>query len=370
MKRIIVSVTNDLAADNRVFRMCATLYEMGIEVKLIGRRLPASLPLAPRPYVTRRMRLLFTKGPLFYAEFNLRLFFYLLFSRFDMLLANDLDTLPANFLVARIRRKELVYDSHEYFTQVPELIGRPTVQGVWEWLEKQMVPHLKYAVTVCESIAAIYQQQYQVPFRVVRNLPVKAERKAIPAEKRVNESRPIILYQGALNVGRGLEQAIRAMELLDGALLVLAGSGDIEKELYHLVTALRLEERVKFAGRLPVEELGWLTRQASLGISIEEDLGLNYRYALPNKLFDYIQARVPVVVSNLPEMKRVVEYFRVGLVSGSHEPAQLAGIFREALFNESRRVEWQKNLEIAAAELTWEKEKEIVCELFGPLLEK
>ncbi|MCA1760901.1 MAG: hypothetical protein LC658_14130, partial [Bacteroidales bacterium] len=120
-KRIIVSVTSDLVSDNRVHKTCTTLGEMGFEVLLVGRKLAGSQPLSPRNYQTKRIKLFFNKGPLFYACFNFRLFCLLLFSKCDLLLSNDLDTLPANFLASKLKNKPLVYDSHEFFTEVPEL---------------------------------------------------------------------------------------------------------------------------------------------------------------------------------------------------------------------------------------------------------
>jgi glycosyltransferase involved in cell wall biosynthesis len=354
--------------DNRVHKVCLTLREMGYEVLLVGRRFRHSADLPPRPYASRRMRLLFTKGPLFYAEYNLRLFFLLMAARPDTLLANDLDTLLANVVVARLKKIPVVYDAHEYFTEVPELVHRPFTKAIWSRLENKLVPKVNAAWTVCLSIANIYSEKYGIPFRVVRNLPLFSYEKEpertgkLPPE----QERPVIIYQGALNMGRGLEQAIRAMQFIPEADLVIAGGGDKEKELRQLAAELRLNN-VTFPGRLPFEELAPLTRRASLGISIEEDLGLNYRYALPNKLFDYIQAGIPVVVSNLPEMHRIVETYSIGLIAESHDPAYLAGIFRRGLFDNELRRSWEPGLETAARELTWENEKSIVTDIFSNL---
>ncbi len=367
MKKIIASVTNDLVSDNRVHRICSTLTEMGFEVLLVGRKLPGSLRLTQRNYRTKRMNLFFKKGPLFYAEYNSRLFLFLLFRRFDILLSNDLDTLTANFLSAKIKNKSLVYDSHEYFTEVPELVNRPRVKKIWEWLEKKMVPKIKIAYTVCESIAKIYTEKYGVSFHVVRNIPV-SQNIGIREEDK-NSSKKIILYQGVLNVGRGLKEVILAMNFINNARLLIAGDGDIKKELELLVKTEKLETKVEFTGRLTLEELAKLTPQADLGLSIEEDLGLNYRFALPNKLFDYIQARVPVLVTNLPEMAALVRQYKIGEITSSLESKALAEHINSALFQEEKRKIWIENLEIAAAELTWEKEQEVIKNIYAQFLE-
>ncbi len=364
--KIIVSVTSDLVSDNRVHKYCTTLHNMGYEVLLIGRKFKNSHPVQNRPYPTKRFSLIFNKGPLFYAEFNYRLYLFLLFSKADVLLANDLDTLTANFLASKVKKIPLVYDSHEYFTEVPELVHRPKVKRIWEWLEQKMVPQIRYATTVCQSIAGVYNQKYGAQFKVVRNLPVTAKISA-RTEKDSNTEK-MVLYQGALNIGRGLEQAILSMKFVKNARLVLAGDGDIRKQLEELVQKENLQNKVTFTGRLSIEELKTLTPTADLGLSIEEDLGLNYRFALPNKLFDYIQAQVPVLVTNLPEMAAIVQQYKVGEITDSLEPETLAGKISDCLENAEKRKTWLQNLPKAASELTWENEEGVIREIFERFL--
>jgi glycosyltransferase involved in cell wall biosynthesis len=364
--KIIVSVTTDLVSDNRVHKYCSTLFDLGFQVLLVGRKLKNSQRVLPREYETKRFSLFFNKGPLFYAEYNFRLYLYLLFSKSDVLLANDLDTLPANFLASKVKQIPLVYDSHEYFTEVPELVDRPRVKKFWEWLEKKMVPRLKYATTVCNSIAEIYTKKYGTPFRVVRNLPFASDHQ--PEKTTTVKNEKIILYQGAVNIGRGLEQVIQAMHYVENTKLIIAGDGDIKSHLEALVQAENLQNKVEFTGRLTIDELAKLTPTADLGLSVEEDFGLNYRFALPNKLFDYIQAQVPVLVSNLPEMAAVVNQYKIGEITDSLDPVFLAAKITEALENMEKRKSWYVNLPKAAAKLTWENEEKIIQEIFQQFL--
>jgi glycosyltransferase involved in cell wall biosynthesis len=365
LMRIILCATNDIATDRRIHRTVLSLQKIPCTVSVIGRAFGKSMELPEFPYPVSRIRMLFKKGLLFYAEFNLRLFFMLLFRKTDLLVANDLDTLPAVFLVSRLRGLIMVYDSHEYFTEVPELVARAGVKKFWEGLEALLVPRLKFASTVSDSIAAEYQRKYGINMQVIRNLPFKLVVKPQPSPSIRKSDEKIILYQGSLNIGRGLEAAISAMSFVDHARLIIIGSGDVEHQLRALVHSLALEEKVGFMGRISPQDLPQYTVQADLGISLEEKLGLNYYYALPNKLFDYIQARVPVLVSDLPEMAGIVTRYSIGKVTPVQDPYRLALTMTEMLTDESSRKVWRKNLETAANELCWENEESRLMALYG-----
>lgn len=354
-KRIYICVTNDLVTDQRADRTATFLYAKGHKVTLIGRYIPHfSLPVL-REYDTKRFRLLFRKGFLFYATINMRLFFYLLTKRISLLVANDLDTLLPCYLISKLLCVPLIYDSHEYFTEVPELAGRKSVRNVWLGIERFLLPRIRFSMTVNESLAGIYRQKYGITMEVVRNLPRYSEkRKGVPVNS--TSTKPVILYQGALNKGRGLEGMILAMNYLDGYELQLIGDGDIRQDLVKLASENRLEDRVKFPGRKPFHELAAITTSASLGISLEEQAGMNYYYALPNKLFDYIQARIPVLVSAFPEMKNIVETYRIGICLDNPSPQSIAIAARQLIEDKALRAEWMGNLEKAANELCWEKE--------------
>ncbi len=346
MKKILVTVSNDLFTDQRVAKICSSLVDFGYEVELIGRRLPNSQSIS-RSYSTRRLRLLSTKGFLFYAEFNLRLLFVLLFSKKHILWANDLDTLVPNMLVSRLQRKKLVFDSHELFSEVPELVSRPFPKKVWKTLENLLIPKLKNCCTVSEGIANYYQEKYSCTPVVLKNLPIKHASNSTPLPI-ATQNKKIILYQGALNKGRGLELMIETMTLLPEYILVLFGDGDLREELVRLAAVSTHKNQIYFLGKVNPEQLKCYTPNATVGISLEEDVGLNYRFALPNKLFDYIQAEIPVVVSNLPEMRAVVETHHIGTILKERSPKALADCIRlvtttnyaNALANAKNTLTW------------------------------
>ena len=312
-QKVYISVTNDLVTDQRVHRTADLLNSAGVSVVLVGRKLPWSPETGTRAYRIHRMKLIFTKGFLFYASFNFRLFLYLLTRKtISLIVANDLDTLPACFAAACLRRTRLVYDSHEYFTEVPELEGRRFVKSFWAILERIIVPRLKTSLYGKWSIARIYMAKYGTFFDVVRNVP-PLRQESMPYElPQEANGKKIVIYQGAVNIGRGIEQIIEAIKPLKDVVFIVAGTGDISDQIRSLIKAEKLEEKVILTGRISPDNLLSLTSQAHLGVSCELNMGLNYYYALPNKLFSYIHAGIPVLTSAFPEMKKIVESYSRG----------------------------------------------------------
>ncbi len=365
MRRAIVCVTNDLSTDNRVHRTCVVLRELGWEVLLVGRELPGSLPLQ-RPYGTLRMKLWFRKGALFYAEYNLRLFFLLLRQRTDLVVANDLDTLLAAHLATRRTKAELVYDSHEFFTEVPELQGR-AVRRVWLAIERWIFPKLRHVITVNDSIAREYRQRYGNAITVVRNIPMHRELGPLPsrAELGLQDDRFLLILQGSgINVQRGAEEAVLAMRELPDCLLLLVGGGDAWPVLERMVNEHGLQDRVRLLPRMPYERMMQYTRNADLGLSLDKDTNLNYRYSLPNKLFDYFRAHIPALVTDLPEVAGIVRRFDAGVVVPVPDPARIAAEVRALQVDPERRKALRQNAIFAAASLDGEREKAVLSALF------
>lgn len=367
LKKVIVSVTNDLSTDQRVDKVCRTLSEMGFDVTLTGRWLPGCLPLNDRPYETHRMKLLFRKGPLFYAEYNIRLLMYLLARKSNLLVSNDLDTLPANFAAHKLKRTPIVYDSHEYYTETPELVNRPFVQGIWERIERFIFPKLTDIITVNQSIADLYEKKYGKKLNVVRNIPrLQTESKPLSREEcGLPADKSIILMQGAgINIQRGAEETVEAMKFVDNAILLIIGGGDVIGKLKEMAKNLKLEDKIIFKNRLPYPELIRHTRLADIGLTLDKNTNINYRFSLPNKLFDYIHAGIPVLASRLPEIARIVEGYNIGRIAESHDPEYLGNLITNMLSDVESQKIWRKNLLHASSELTWEKEAITLIELY------
>ncbi len=371
--KAIVSVINDLSTDQRVNKVCCTLQKIGYEVTLVGRKQRKSLELTKRDYKTKRMFLLFEKGPFFYLEFQIRLFFYLLFQRANVLVSNDLDTLLPNYLISKLKSTNLVYDSHELFCEVPELKANPIKKKIWKKLEQWIFPKLKNVFTVNDSIAKIYTEEYNVDVKVVRNIPYLSAQKNIEFKSKTDLDLPtnkkIIILQGAgINIDRGAEEAVIAMQYVNDSILLIIGSGDVINILKKIVSDLKLHEKVTFVGKVPFEKLLQYTHHADLGLTLDKDTNVNYKYSLPNKLFDYIHAGVPVLASNLVEIKKIITTYSIGDCTEDDTPEHIASKINTILNDYNTLQLWKNNLKIATIDLNWEKEELQLIEVYKQFL--
>jgi glycosyltransferase involved in cell wall biosynthesis len=371
-KRIILSVTNDLATDQRVQKVAQTLIDMGAEVSLVGRKLKGSMPV-PK-FEHHRMRLLFNRGVAFYVEYHIRLFLLLLFKRADILVANDLDTLLPNYLVSKLKGVQLVYDSHEYFTEVPELQGSPLKKKIWLSVERFVFPKLKNVFTVNISIANIYRQLYQKDIHVLRNVP---RRNKTPNNNRIElrkklglplDKKIIILQGSGINVSRGGEEAVAAMMHTNNSILYVIGSGDALPTLKKMVKELQLHNRVVFMAKLPYAQLQDYTACADAGLTLDKDNNLNYRYSLPNKLFDYFTCGIPVIASSLIEIERIHQQYNFGILLKEVTPHSVAEAINSIDPDSDIYQRWRKTVAIAAENLCWENEEKIIQEVYKKLL--
>ena len=361
MKKVIVSVTNDLAFDQRVKRICEVLEELNYDILLLGRVLPTSTSYQPN-YKISRVKLTFNKGGLFYASYNIYLFWKLLFTSSDLLYSNDLDTLLPNYLVAKIKGIPLIYDSHELFTEVPEIQGR-WVKKVWLGIEQFIFPKLKNVITVNDSIANIYQNKYQVKVNVIRNIPLFNPLKTEELFPQ-NETEKVIILQGAgINMDRGAEELVLSMKIIPNAKLLIIGSGDVVPRLKEMVIENDLEQRITFINKVPPAELKKYTQLADIGVSLDKATNANYQFSLPNKLFDYIHANTPVVSSNMVEVANIVTKHQIGIVIPEVTPKAIAQAINKMLSDKALYQTFQNNCKTASQTLNWQSEKVVLKEV-------
>lgn len=363
--KLVFTVTNDLCYDQRMQRICSTLCAEGHEVTLVGRFRKTSPLLPAADYRQIRLLCWFDQGKLFYLEYNLRLFWWLLLRKsFDVYTSIDLDTIMPCLGVARLKGKKCHYDAHEYFSEVPEVVDRPLTKWIWELVARICIPRVDRAYTIGPALAQIFQKRYGIPFQVVRNMPFQNSSPLSTPQLLNSSTPPIILYQGVLNAGRGLETAIAAMQKIEGAVLWLAGEGDLSEELRQLAKDLQVESKVCFLGYLTPVELRSVTLQASIGLNLLENRGLSYYYSLANKAFDYVQAGVPSIQMNFPEYLALQEEHRVFYLINRLEVEVLVRAIEHLLGDNELYLAMQANCRAAATEWCWEQEKGSLAEIY------
>ncbi|MBC6995357.1 glycosyltransferase family 4 protein [Neolewinella lacunae] len=359
--KIVCTVTNDLSHEQRMDRVCTSLVKAGHEVTLVGRLRVGSRELPEKPYRQYRISCRYNHGKRFYAAYNYQLWRTLRHWDFDALCAVDLDTLPAGVALTNGRRK-LIFDAHEWFSETPEVVGRPLVRGVWRGLGKALVPRTDLRYTVAPVLAEKLGAEYGVPFGTVRNLPLRSHREPapVPAQK-------IILYQGMLNPGRGLEVAIAAMQWLPDCELWLVGKGPEEGALRRCQERLEEPGKVRFLGFRPPEELPDLTRKAWLGLNLLDAVSPSYYYSLANKALDYVQAGLPSVQMDFPEYRALQNQHHCYLLLDQLDARALAQRIATLANDPAAYEQLRANCLRAAEVLCWEREEEVLLGLWADL---
>jgi glycosyltransferase involved in cell wall biosynthesis len=371
--RVAFSVTNCICHDQRVLKMAETVSRLNCEITIIGRKSGDCCGTDAIPFNTIRFNMLFKRGILFYKFFNIRLFINLLLHKYELLVANDLDTLLPNFLVSKLKRLPLVYDSHEYFTGVPEIQNRPFVKWVWETIERSIFPRLKYVITVSEPIASLYEKMYRIRPLVVRNLSRNADH-IVPFtrdELSVAKNELLLIIQGTgINIDKGAEELINAVNISEGVFLLVIGSGDVVPQLKRQVNELNIGHKVKFVRSVPWEILMKYSKAADVGMCIEKDTNPNYRYSLPNKLFDYIAAGITVIASNLPETCKIISENGCGMIIDSVTPETISNALSHLKNNPDELEEYKRNALAASEKLNWNIESEKVIKFYNKVFSK
>lgn len=290
--------------------------------------------------------------------------------KYDIYHANDLNTLPQGIACAKLRfsQKKLVYDSHEVQTSRTGY-GRMHAQ-----LEKYFIKKADAMIVENHTRAKYNEELYGFYPNVVHNYPFKA---VIETKNIVNlhellglrNEEKILLYQGGIQTGRGLDKLIEAVPLIKEGIVVLIGDGKIKGELMHKVREMRLEERVKFLPKVPLWDLPSYTANAYVGFQILNNVCFNHYSASSNKLFEYMMAGVPVVACSFPEIKKVVEGEEIGLCIDSHNPAEIAWAVNELAQNREKRDTFSRNAILARQKYNWDLEKEILIGLYDKLEE-
>ena len=360
-KSFLVTVTNDLNQDQRMHRICESLATEGYDVLFVGREKPNSTPLLTQNFNQKRLKCTFSKGALFYLEFNIKLILFALKYKPDVFYAVDLDTLLGCGLAARISRKKIIHDAHEYFVEVPELEGKSFKKRIWNFVGSLFIPKCDLCFSVNQELADILSQRYKNKFHVIRSVPVLSKGKK---EKVIENEKPVILYQGVLNKGRGIKESILAInELEEDVVFKIAGEGDLSDALRVFVDTIDTKNRAQFLGWLSPEQLKKETQKADIGLNLLSGTSLNYKYSLANKFFDYMHAEVPSINMNFPVYKRICDEYDVGLCIDSLEQESIQAAILSIISDKEKVNRIKAACKMAKKKFNWENESKVLIEL-------
>jgi len=377
LSTLVFTVTNDLSYDQRMQRICTSLASAGYDVLLVGRMKNGAIPLTAQAFRQKRLTAWFQKGPAMYMEYNCRLLFFLLFCKMDVICAIDLDTILPCYFVSRLRRKKRVYDAHELFTEMKEIVSRPLIRKWWMATEQFAVPKFRHGYTVNQSLQQTFKERYGVEYEVIRNLPkyevqstkyeVRSTKYEIHHSPFTIDHSPFIIYQGAVNEGRSFETIIPAMQQVT-APLVICGDGNFFTQTQQLVTACSVQNKVEMKGNIPPHILQQITPQARVALMIFEATGQNQYHSLANRFFDYIMAGVPQVCVNYPEYKAINDEWNIALMIDDTEPATIANAINTLLSDDALYEQLHQNCMKAREHLNWAGEEKKLLAFYSALL--
>ena len=288
--------------------------------------------------------------------------------------AHDLNGLIAIFLGSRLTNSKIVYDSHEFE------IGRQLYNQEkknWRrymkaWMEKWLIHRTENVITVSNTIASELARINHIPKPlVVRNVPKFFEFPTAGLLRSAagwGEDCPIILYQGGLVKGRGIEYLMQGVAKVPEVYLAILGDGPMERNIASLAKDLAIENRLYKPGKVALNSLLEYTRDGTIGTCLYENTCLNNYYSLPNKLFEYLMAGVPVLASDFPDLRQVTLGAEAGCVVDPSNPQEIADTLRTMLSDRAKLAEMAANARRVALEsYNWEKESQKLLALYNEI---
>ena len=354
---VVFAITGDVRRNSRAIKQLHLLRALGFSVTVLTLGRDSGAPFLDGAVHMRYLPRPKGSGPRFFfavhrifrsaaLQYSARVFH-----------ASDLYCLRALRRAAHRCGARLVYDARELYTHVASTAGRPWVRTFWHQVERSAIGTADAVFTVSDSIAARLQQTYGIARpQVLHNVPPLQQ--PVPSGElrqwaNADRDAVLVLHQGNIQKSRGCFPLLDAWRDVQGATLMFLGGGPLKPALMEAAREHRLQQRVQFASPVPPDALLPVTADADLGIALLEDMCLNHRYALPNKLFEYLMAGVPVIASDLPEMRRVVKPFDVGTVVNPSDRPSLVRTLQRCIDDAQQRRRWQANAHRVFEHYSW-----------------
>jgi glycosyltransferase involved in cell wall biosynthesis len=359
-KKVLITFLGNINYDTRCKNLFDTLSANNFDVEFIGFDwLTKGFKESHGKISIYKLKKGFLSIP-FYLKFIRHLKTKLITTKASVIFAGDIYTLPLVIIFGKLKRAKIYYDSRELFGYLAGLKNKKFRQLFWKWAEKFFIRKANYVIVTGPMDGEFLINQYRIRnIILLRNVPryfKPSARFDIRSQIKIDGTIKIILYQGVLLKGRGIEKVFSVLKELPEHVFVIAGGGEYEDHYKKLAAGMNLADQVFFTGKLTQEELPKVTASADVGVSLIENLSTSYYYALPNKLFEYIMAEVPVITSNLPQMKEIVEKYDVGFAVDFESKEELISAIKKLTEDESLFESKKQNCRIASQELNWEKE--------------
>lgn len=359
-KSAIITFLGNANHDSRVVNLISSLSQIGISTKTV------SFDWKTKDFNTQLGNTTIYKldksksSLIYYLNFLFLLIRNLLKSKAQFYFAEDIYTLPVTYFFAKKNNAKIFYNSREIYAHLGGLRNKSIVQKIIAKIESLFIRKVDLVLATGELDAEFLQKSYSIDnFFVLRNLPKYVDEiSKIDLHKRLNISpnKKILLYQGVLLEGRGISKIISIMESLNNTHLILVGDGEFRYKFENLARLSNAADRIHFIGAINHNELLNYTACADIGLSIIENISISYYYALPNKLFEYIMAGIPILASNLPQMKKVIDQYNVGKIIEPENDSEVISVLQEMLMNDEQIEIYKRNCRRAAQELNWEVE--------------
>jgi glycosyltransferase involved in cell wall biosynthesis len=371
MKKVILIVLNNFTNDSRVLKEAITLQNSGYEITVVAlHEEPLKefeeiqginvhrIKLKSRNWIKIRAVQLFKYFELIYTLIKK-------YRKSDIVHCNDLETLPLGVILKKINRKiKIVYDAHEYETETHYSKGLR--KKIAQKLERALIGYSDAVLTVSDKIAEEYVRLYGIKKpSLVLNTPLlqEIEKKNYFRERfAIDKRETIFLYQGALNEGRGVEQILETFKSLQSGTIVFMGYGILEPLIKEYA---KKHKNIFFHEAVSPNIVLEYTCSADFGLSLIEDSCLSYRYCLPNKMFEYTMVGIAVIVSNLPEMRRVIEEYGVGVVVKEKSINGLKEAIGEAI--EMDRAKLAKDIKRLKIKYNWQEQEKVLLKVYNEL---